>query len=158
MKNLYETIMDVSLNIKNFDKNIFNFGDYFIPRQYEINGDMNMLDFNKIKSDAIFKGYDGIDIINKDHLNESKNDDLIKSLVKLIGGINIKSILKSPSTYIYIKLADSIYNLIKHYIKTGNLKLLNVEINRYNENEFIVIISYGSKTISILFENKRNLK
>ena len=158
MKNLYETIMDVSLNIKNFDKNIFNFGDYFIPRQYEINGDMNMLDFNKIKSDVTFKGYDGIDIINKDYLNESKTDDLIKSLVKLIGGINIKSILKSPSTYIYIKLADSIYNLIKHYIKTGNLKLLNVEVKRYSENEFLVIISYGSKTISILFENKQNLK
>ena len=105
MKNLYETIMDVSLNIKNFDKNIFNFGDYFIPKQYEIDGDMNMLDFNKIKSDTTFKGYDGIYIINKDHLNESKNDDLIKLLAKLIGGINIKSILKSPSTYIYIKLA-----------------------------------------------------
>ena len=148
--------MDVSLNIKNFDKNIFNFGDYFIPKQYEIVGDMNMLDFNKIKSDITFKGYDGINIINKDHLNESKSDDLIKLLVKLIGGINIKSILKSPSTYIYIKLADSICNLIKHYIKTGNLKLLNVEIKQYDNNEFLVIISYKNKTISILFENKRN--
>lgn len=156
MKTLYETIMDVSLNIKNFDKNIFNFGDYFIPKQYEIVGDMNMLDFNKIKSDITFKGYDGINIINKDHLNESKSDDLIKLLVKLIGGINIKSILKSPSTYIYIKLADSICNLIKHYIKTGNLKLLNVEIKQYDNNEFLVIISYKNKTISILFENKRN--
>lgn len=156
MKTLYETIMDVSLNIKNFDKNIFNFGDYFIPKQYEIVGDMNMLDFNKIKSDITFKGYDGINIINKDHLNESKSDDLIKLLVKLIGGINIKSILKSPQTYIYIKLADSICNLIKHYIKTGNLKLLNVEIKQYDNNEFLVIISYKNKTISILFENKRN--
>ena len=71
-------------------------------------------------------------------------------------GINIKSILKSPQTYIYIKLADSIYNLIKHYIKTGNLKLLNVEIKQYDNNEFLVIISYKNKTISILFENKRN--
>lgn len=156
MKTLYETIMDVSLNIKNFDKNIFNFGDYFIPKQYEIVGDMNMFDFDKIKSDITFKGYDGIDIINKDHLNESKTDDLIKLLVKLIGGINIKSILKSPQTYIYIKLADSICNLIKHYIKTGNLKLLNVEIKQYDNNEFLVIISYKNKTISILFENKRN--
>lgn len=154
MRNLYETIMDVSLNIKKFDKKLFNFGDYFIPKQYDIDGDMNMLDFNKINSDVTFKGYDYIDIKNNDHLNESKNDNLIKSLTNLIGGINIKSILKSPSTYIYIKLADSIYNLIKHYIKTGNLKLLNVEIKRYNENEFIVIISYGDKTISILFENK----
>ena len=148
--------MDVSLNIRDFDKKIFNFGDYFIPKQYEIVGDMNMLDFNKIKSDITFKGYDGINIINKDHLNESKSDDLIKLLVKLIGGINIKSILKSPQTYIYIKLADSIYNLIKHYIKTGNLKLLNVEIKQYDNNEFLVIISYKNKTISILFENKRN--
>lgn len=148
--------MDVSLNIKDFDKKIFNFGDYFIPKQYEIVGDMNMLDFNKIKSDITFKGYDGINIINKDHLNESKSDDLIKLLVKLIGGINIKSILKSPQTYIYIKLADSICNLIKHYIKTGNLKLLNVEIKQYDNNEFLVIISYKNKTISILFENKRN--
>ena len=156
MKTLYETIMDVSLNIKNFDKNIFNFGDYFIPKQYEIVGDMNMLDFNKIKSDITFKGYDGINIINKDHLNESKSDDLIKLLVKLIGGINIKSILKSPQTYIYIKLADSICNLIKHYIKTGNLKLLNVEIKQYDNNECLVIISYKNKTITILFENKRN--
>lgn len=154
MRNLYETIMDVSLNIKKFDKKLFNFGDYFIPKQYDIDGDMNMLDFNKINSDVTFKGYDYIDIKNNDRLNESKNDNLIKSLTNLIGGINIKSILKSPSTYIYIKLADSIYNLIKHYIKTGNLKLLNVEIKRYNENEFIVIISYGDKTISILFENK----
>lgn len=156
MRTLYETIMDVSLNIRDFDKKIFNFGDYFIPKQYEIVGDMNMLDFNKIKSDITFKGYDGINIINKDHLNESKSDDLIKLLVKLIGGINIKSILKSPQTYIYIKLADSIYNLIKHYIKTGNLKLLNVEIKQYDNNEFLVIISYKNKTISILFENKRN--
>ena len=156
MRTLYETIMDVSLNIRDFDKQIFNFGDYFIPKQYEIVGDMNMLDFNKIKSDITFKGYDGINIINKDHLNESKSDDLIKLLVKLIGGINIKSILKSPQTYIYIKLADSIYNLIKHYIKTGNLKLLNVEIKQYDNNEFLVIISYKNKTISILFENKRN--
>lgn len=156
MRTLYETIMDVSLNIKDFDKKIFNFGDYFIPKQYEIVGDMNMLDFNKIKSDITFKGYDGINIINKDHLNESKSDDLIKLLVKLIGGINIKSILKSPQTYIYIKLADSICNLIKHYIKTGNLKLLNVEIKQYDNNEFLVIISYKNKTISILFENKRN--
>lgn len=156
MRTLYETIMDVSLNIRDFDKKIFNFGDYFIPKQYEIVGDMNMLDFNKIKSDITFKGYDGINIINKDHLNESKSDDLIKLLVKLIGGINIKSILKSPQTYIYIKLADSICNLIKHYIKTGNLKLLNVEIKQYDNNEFLVIISYKNKTISILFENKRN--
>ena len=156
MRTLYETIMDVSLNIRDFDKKIFNFGDYFIPKQYEIVGDMNMLDFNKIKSDITFKGYDGINIINKDHLNDSKSDDLIKLLVKLIGGINIKSILKSPKTYIYIKLADSIYNLIKHYIKTGNLKLLNVEIKQYDNNEFLVIISYKNKTISILFENKRN--
>lgn len=158
MRNLYETIMDVSLNIKNFDKKLFNFGDYFIPKQYDIDGDMNMFDFDKIKSDIIFKGYDYIDIKNNNHLNESKNDDLIKSLVKLIGGINIKSVLKSPSTYIYIKLADSIYKLIKHYIKTGNLKLLNVEIKRYNEYEFLVIISYGDKTISILFESKNKNK
>ena len=156
MRTLYETIMDVSLNIRDFDKKIFNFGDYFIPKQYEINGDINMFDFDKIKSDITFKGYDGIDIVNKDYLNESKTDDLIKSLIKLIGGINIKSILKSPSTYIYIKLADSICNLIKHYIKTGNLKLLNVEIKQYDNNEFLVIISYKNKTISILFENKRN--
>lgn len=158
MRALYETIMDVRSNIKKFDRNIFLFGNYFIPKQYDIDGDLDMFDFDKIKSDIKFKGYDYINLENNDQLNESKENDLIKSLIKLIGGINIKSILKSPSTYIYIKLVDSIYKLIKHYIKTGNLKLLNVEIKRYNECEFLVIITYKEKTISILFESKNKNK
>ena len=41
------------------------------------------------------------------------------------------------------------------------MKLLNVEIKQYDNNEFLVIISYKNKTISILFEinvTKMNLK
>ena len=156
MKTLYESIMDVRLNIKNFDTKLFNFGDYFIPKQYDIDGNINIFDFDKIISDITFHGYDHIDIKNNDHLNESNNDNLIKSLAQLIGGINIKNILKIPSTYFYIKLADSIYKLIRHYLKTGNLKLLNVEVKRYNDKEFLVIITYKERTISILFENKHS--
>lgn len=155
MRALYETIMDVRSNIRKFDKNTFFFGNYFIPKQYDIDGDLDMFDFDKIKSDIKFKGYDHINLENNDQLNEAKENDLIKSLIKLIGGINIKGILKNPTTYIYIELADRIYKLIRHYLKTGNLKLLNVEIKRYSEKEFLVIITYKEKTISILFENKK---
>ena len=106
MRTLYETIMDVSLNIRDFDKKIFNFGDYFIPKQYEIVGDMNMLDFNKIKSDITFKGYDGINIINKDHLNESKSDKPLAEWVQE-NNIDNASLLVPSGTSLDIKDCNS---------------------------------------------------
>lgn len=158
MKTLYETIFDVDKNINKLNKNIDNhyiLANFFTLKKIEYSGEsiFDIFDFNRINND--FNPCININNNIIKNVNESKKtNDYLRLLANMIGNINIKGIIKNPNTYIYIKLADIAYKLINHYIKTGNLKIFNIEVKRYDDNSFLLIMEFKESTISFLFENK----
>lgn len=162
MRTLYESIFDVDKNINKLNKNINNhyiLANFFTLKKIEYNGEsiFNIFNFNEINND--FNPCINVNSNIIKNVNESRRiNDHLRLLANMIGNINIKGIIKDPNTYIYIKLVNAAYKLINHYIKTGNLKLFNIEVKRYNDDSFLLIMEFKESTISFLFENKKKYK
>ena len=158
-KYLNESIFDIKQNIRSIDKHIEErerFDNVFTITKITCS-DFDILDvFDYNKIERYFKSSKfNIKNVAVEVVNEGKNDRRLNSLLKLIGNIKLTDILKDPHTYIYIKLGDILYKLIRHYIKTGNLKIFNVEVKRYDDNSFLILLTCNGHDISLLVEKNK---
>lgn len=161
MRTLYESIFDTKIHLRNIDKTVKSqerFDNVFkiVKISYSDEEVLDIFDYKKIEN--YFKDSNfNIRNIPIEIVSEAKIDKRLNSIIQLIGNANLIDILKNPHTYIYLKLGDILYKLISHYIKTGNLKLFDIEVKRYDDKSFLIIISYNGHDISLLIE-KNNKK